>query len=174
MRIESWVGVASVSLMLLCGSLASADGRRCVRLTLPANVEFFSDLNHVVQGIYDRSPTFRSQCERIARASNLRVRVHINTRIPRVCRAWTVVQREGFQIRADVHLPPGTDYSELIGHEFEHLLEQVEGLDLRRLARVRGSGVWAVERELFESSRAQAAGRIVSAEFYKNRAGVTD
>jgi hypothetical protein len=79
------------------------------------------------------------------------------------------VKRQGFQIRADVHLPPGTDYSELIGHEFEHLLEQVEGLDLRRLARVRGSGVWSVERELFESDRAQDAGRIVAAEFYKNR-----
>jgi hypothetical protein len=166
MRIESWVGVAAVSLVLVYVGLASADGRRCVRLTLPQNVEFFSDLDHVVQRIYDRSPTFRSQCARIASASNLRVRVHINTRIPRVCRALTVVKRAGFQIQADVHLPPGTNYSELIGHEFEHLLEQVEGLDLRRLSRVRGSGVWSVERELFESGRAQDAGKVVAAEFY--------
>ena len=170
MRIESWVGGAVVSVLLWCGGMASADGRRCDRVTLPENVEFFSDLDRVVQRIYDRSPTFRSQCERIGSAPNLRVRVHIDTRIPRVCRALTVVKRQGFQIRADVHLPPGTDYSELIGHEFEHLLEQVEGLDLRRLARVRGSGVWSVERELFESDRAQDAGRIVAAEFYKNRA----
>ena len=174
MRVKSWVGVAAVSLVWLCDGLASADGQRCVRLTLPENVEFFSDLGRVIQRIYDRSPTFRSQCARIAGASNLRVRVHIDTRIPRVCRALTVVKRQGFEIRADVHLPPGTDYSELIGHEFEHLLEQIEGLDLRRLARVRGSGVWSVEREMFESVRAQDAGKVVAAEYYKSHARATD
>ena len=174
MRIESWVGVAMVGLVLLSGSATSAENGRCGRSTLPANVEFFSDLNRVVQRIYDRSPTFRWQCERIASAPHLRVRVHINTRIPRVCRALTVIQRQGFQIRADVHLRPGSDYSELIGHEFEHLLEQIEGLNLRRLARVRGSGVREVEHELFESDRAQDAGRVVAAEFYKNRAPATD
>ena len=174
MRIESWAGVAMVGLVLLSGSTTSAENRQCGRSTLPANVEFFSDLHRVVQRIYDRSPTFRLQCERIASASHLRVRVHINPRIPRVCRALTVIQRQGFQIRADVHLPPGSDYSELIGHEFEHLLEQIEGLNLRRLARVRGSGVREVEHELFESARAQDAGRVVAAEFYKNRARATD
>ena len=31
-----------------------------------------------------------------------------------------------------LHLPPSSDHAELLGHEFEHLLEQIEGLDLRR------------------------------------------
>jgi hypothetical protein len=53
---------------------------------------------------------------------------------------------------------------ELIGHEFEHLLEQIEGLDLKRLARVKGSGVRVLEGRVFETDRAQAAGRLVAAE----------
>jgi len=173
MRIESWVGV-TVSVVLLCGSATSADERECRRSTLPANVEFFSDLNRVVQRIYDRSPTFRSQCERIAKASNLRVRVYLNTRIPPAYRALTVVYRQGIEIQADVNVPPGSHLAEMIGHEFEHVLEQVEGINLQRLSTVRGSGVWAVEKHLFESIRAQDAGKIVGLEAYRNRARATD
>jgi len=174
MRIESWVGVL-VSVVLLYGSSMSADERECRRRsTLPANVELFSDLNRVVQRIYDRSPKFRSQCERIAKASNLRVRVHVNTRIPPAYRALTVVYRRGFETEADVNLPPGRHFAEMLGHEFEHVLEQVEGLNLQRLSTVRGSGVWAVEKHLFESLRAQDAGREVGLEVYRNRARATD
>ena len=65
---------------------------------------------------------------------------------------------------ADVHLPPNGGLIELIGHEFEHLLEQIEGLDLKRLAGVKGSGVRVLEGQVFETDRAQAAGRLVAAE----------
>jgi hypothetical protein len=173
MGFESRAGVLVV-LLLVCVSSASAERRQCRRSTLPSNVELLADLDEVLQRIYHRSATFRSQCERIARASNLRVRVHINTRIPRLCRALTIVQRQGYEIVADVHLPPASNHAELVGHEFEHLLEQIEGLDLRRLARVRGAGVREVERGMFETDRAQDAGKIVAMEVYASRARATD
>jgi hypothetical protein len=173
MRIESWVGVIA-SVMLLCGSVIAADPQECRRSPLPANVEFFPDSGRDVQRMYDRSPTFRSQCERIAKASNLRVRVYITTRIPASYRALTHLSREGRELRADVNVPPGVHFAEMLGHEFEHVLEQVDGVNLRRLAAVRGSGVWAVEKDLFESNRAQDAGRLVGLEVYRNGAKATD
>ena len=97
-------------------------------------------------------------------ADNLRVTVRIDTSIPSRCRAFTIVRRRGYDIRVDVHLPPSSSLTELVAHEFEHVLEQIEGLDLRRLARVKGSGVHEVEGLAFETDRAQAAGRVVAAE----------
>ena len=163
MRIESWVGVTAVLLLMFGGAIA-AEPQQCRRSPLPSNVELAHDLERVLGRIYDRSPAFRAQCERIASARNLRVTVRIDTSIPSRCRAFTIMQRRGSEIRADVHLPPSSGLTELVAHEFEHLLEQIEGLDLRRLARVKGSGVHESDRRVFETDRAQAAGRVVAAE----------
>jgi hypothetical protein len=84
--------------------------------------------------------------------------------MPSGYRAFTNIRRFGREIRADVHLPPGRWLTELVAHEFEHLLEQIEGLNLRVLSRTRGSGVREIERELFETDRAIRAGRVVEAE----------
>ena len=165
MRIESWAAVAAVCAVVAGGVAAAEPPQQCRRSLLPANVELLADLGRALNRIYDRSPTFRAQCERIRRAPHLRVRIRIDPSIPSRCRAFTIVQRLGHAIEADVHLPPSADHSELVAHEFEHLLEQIEGLNLRRLARVRGSGVHEIEREMFETDRAQAAGRLVAAEF---------
>jgi hypothetical protein len=86
-----------------------------------------------------------------------------------MCRAFTVVRRQGRVIRAEVNVPPGRDYAELVAHEFEHVIEQIEGLDLRRMSKTRGARVWEVERGWFESGRAVDAGRAVTAEVYHSR-----
>ena len=170
MEFRPWV-MAGMATVMVIVSAVNGGAERCQRPSLPRNVELFADFGHAFQRIYQRSPTFRAQCERIGDASNLRVRVRLNAALPRSCRAFTTVERySGGIIRAEVSLPPGSDYSELIGHEFEHLIEQIEGVNLRRLSRLRGSGVREVERELFESDRAQAAGRIVYEEVRQFRA----
>jgi len=168
MRIESWVGVTAVLLLMLSGAIAADEQQRCPRSPLPANIDMPRDLERVIRRIYDRSSAFRAQCERIAGANNLRVTVRIDTSIPGHCRAFTIVQRRGYDIRADVHLPPSHGLTELVGHEFEHVIEQIEGLNLRRLARVKGSGVHEAEGSLFETDRAQAAGRLVAAEAWRS------
>jgi len=164
MRIELCLGVTAVLLLMFGGAMAADEQQRCLRPPLPANVDMPRDLERVIRRIYDRSPAFRAQCQRIASAPNLRVRVRIDTSIPSRCRAFTIVQRQGHAIRADVHLPPTNGLTELVGHEFEHLIEQIEGLDLKRLARMKGSGVHEAEGRRFETDRAQAAGRVVAAE----------
>jgi hypothetical protein len=161
MGIESTVGMTAV-LLAMFGGVIAAEPQPCRRSPLPANVDLPRDLEPAIWLIYDRSPAFRAQCDRIAEAGHLRITVRIDPTIPYRCRAFTVVQRRRGQIRAQVHLRPSSDHAELLAHEFEHLLEQIEGIDIRRLSRVKGSGVREVEREMFETDRAQAAGRVVA------------
>jgi hypothetical protein len=164
MRFDGWAGGTLVILTML-GAAVAAEPQRCRSSPLPHNVEFHPrDLEAQIIRIYERSPTFRAQCARIIAAGNLRITVVIDTNIPSHCRAFSVIQRQRDRIRAEVHLPPSTNHSELLAHEFEHILEQIEGLDLRTLARIKGSGVREVQYDLFESDRAQSAGRIVVAE----------
>ena len=164
MRIELWVGRALLALTM-CGVALAAESQPCRISPLPPNVEFYPrDLEARIMRIYERSPTFRSQCARMKDAGYLRVVVVIDAAIPSYCRAFSVIQRQGDWIRAKVHLPPSTDHSELLAHEFEHILEQMEGLDLRTLARLKGSGVREVRYDVYESDRAQSAGRIVVGE----------
>ena len=172
MRVESWVGVMAV-LVTVFGSAIDAE-QQCRKSFLPANVHLLHDIERPLQRIYERAPSFRAQCDRIAATEGLRVTVRIDPLIPGRCRAFTVVRRSGRRILADVHLPPSADHAELIAHEFEHIIEQIEGLDLRKLASVKGSGVYEVEYAVFETDRAQAAGKIVKAEARRNQVPAAD
>ena len=162
MRVESWVGVMAM-LLAIFGSAIDAE-QPCRRSFLPANVSLLHDIEQPLRRIYERAPSFRAQCDRIAAAEGLRVTVRIDPLIPSRCRAFTVVRRAGRRVLADVHLPPSSDHAELLAHEFEHIIEQIEGLDLKKMSRVKGSGVYQVEYAVFETDRAQSAGRMVKAE----------
>lgn len=172
MRIELCVVATVMSLALFtvvigaeqeCRSQKHNDAS-AVSQTLPANVDVPRHLEPTLRRMYGRSPTFRTQCERIARARDLQVRMRIDHSIPTRCRAFTIIRRQGYEIRAEIHLPINADLPELVAHELEHVIEQIEGLNLRKLSRIKGAGVYEIDRELFESDRAQAAGRVVAAE----------
>ena len=173
MRIESWVGVMVV-LSVLFGCVLDAEQQQPRVFEIPANVRLLHDIELAIQFIYDRSPSFRTQLARIAEAGRLRVTIQIDPLIPSRCRAFTRLQRRGQRIRAEIHLPPSSDHAELLAHEFEHILEQIEGVDLRSQARVRGSGVSEVEYAVFETDRAQKAGRTVRAETRRNTSPAAD
>lgn len=161
MRMASTAGIV-MAIVLWCGTDAHADqSPACVTSD---NIETSQELIRMMRRLSEQSPTFKRQCHLIGAAPQLRVSIGIDPHIPRKCRAFTVFHRNGRQLRARVHLPPSANHAELIAHEFEHVIEQLEGLDLPQLAQVRGSGVRELEGELFETARAQAAGRTVAAE----------
>ena len=165
MRTAYRAGVVMRFVLALCGTGVRADqATPCAGTNVGANIEASPEFVRMMQRLSNRSPTFKTQCDRIAAAPHLRVRIQVEPQMPNYCRAFTEIRRVGRQLRADVHLPPAADHSELIAHEFEHLIEQLDGLDLRQLSRVRGSGVREIERELFESDRAVAAGRLAASE----------
>ena len=118
------------------------------------------------------SPTFRRQCSRIASTPNLRVEI-----VPALLggsasgAALTRIVRSERGIEATVQLGPSGDPVLLIAHEFEHILEQLDGVDLPVMATRVATGVRVVPGTgHFETERAIAAGRQVADEVRRGRA----
>jgi hypothetical protein len=132
-----------------------------VRSAIPTNIQaglLAQDIETLIQA----SPTFRAQCERIAAARYLRVVVEL-VQIAGGPRAETTITRyQAGAVRADVRISFGQDYHELIAHEFEHVIEQLEGVDLRSEAD--HGRAWLVDAHVFETRRASEAGRRVRRE----------
>ncbi len=63
-----------------------------------------------------------------------------------------------------VEVAPVADQAGWIAHEFEHILEQLDGQDLPVLARRQARGVWRSVDGMIETTRATDAGRRVLAE----------
>lgn len=124
--------------------------------SLPSNIDAGLLQPNVIE-LLQRSPTFRQQCQRIAAARVLRVSLHVGTAVEVGALAQTVITRyEAGGIRADVTLRFSEDYLQLLAHEFEHILEQVEGVDLRDEA---ASGrAWRTPSGAWETRRAFNAG----------------
>jgi hypothetical protein len=168
--------IGALAAMLTWGILLRAEpAQQCQPSNLPSNMELSPTVSRILEALYMQSPTFRGQCERIASTKTLRVIVRLDSAMRTNCRAFTTFRRSGREIRADVHLPPSPAIVELAAHEFEHVLEQIDGLNLRRLARISGTGVREIDRELFETDRAQRVGRAVATEAMReSRAPLAD
>jgi len=166
MRVSrSGLVTGALIVLLNLANVNTQETEDCQILVLPANVGLPKGFEQVVTNLYRQSPTFRAQCDKIAAAPNLSVSVRIDPIMNSSCRAFTVFRRRPTSLVADVHLPPTRALlAELIGHEFEHIVEQIEGVDLSALADIRGSGVHRVDKGLFETDRAQKTGQAVANE----------
>lgn len=136
---------------------------------LPSNVSMPKDLKPMLRQMIERSPTFRLQCQKISDATQLRIAIEL---VPRLlecqCRALSNIKRydTGFILIKVQVIVPNVHLVEVIGHEFEHALEQVEGLDLRTLASTQSEHVYKSEGGGFETKRAMRAGSAIEQEFY--------
>jgi hypothetical protein len=119
------------------------------------------------------SPTFRRQCLRIAADLTVTVRLHSTAALwMHAARAMTNFERANGRIEADVYFTGIEDMPELIAHEFEHIIEQIDQIDLALLATLPGTGVYRADSEglMFETTRATRAGLAVERElreFYR-------
>jgi hypothetical protein len=132
-------------------------------------LQISSELQKPVDRMLRVSPTFLSQYCRIVRATGLLVGVRMDIELmERRLRARSVVRRyrSGLVVVA-VAIAPGPRNEEWIAHEFEHILEQLDGLDLSKLARMRARQVWFSGPALIETHRAIEAGRVVRDEVRK-------
>ncbi len=133
---------------------------------VPVNLSASSQLRDTIGVISSRSPTFRRQCSFIAATRHLAIRIReAGPRGDRPYAARTIIRRHQFgAITADVELHTPFDPAEIIAHEFEHVIEQVQGLNLRLLSFVVGSGVVRSDDGSFETRRAVIAGHRVARE----------
>ena len=148
------------------GALSSAETAPCAAhgavVRLPETIQVADDLRRPVDSMLRKSTAFRSQCRQIARVPQLYARVRIDARLAdKPYRARTTIHRlPSGAIVADIDITPVGDPTEWLAHEFEHLIEQIDGLELSELAR-RRQGAWHSIDDMFEPDRAIRMGRTV-------------
>jgi len=132
----------------------------------PANVVIPGIYRPIVEAMLQQSATFRRQCQRIAADHLLQVDITIHPQRDHAARAMTHFTRRGNQLVATIELFPPGDQIELIAHEFEHVIEQLDGIDLAAQASLPDTGVRAVATEglVFETIRAARTGVRVAQE----------
>lgn len=133
----------------------------------------------LVAEMCQRAPTFRRQVIRLTRQSGLEVTVAPG-RFPAGgrTRARTKMTLVGGQLRtASVEVPEGEPrlLVELVAHEFEHIVEQLDGVDLAAWSGRSGvSRVGGLDSgSPFETERAREVGRLVAGEFRAAGAEIT-
>jgi hypothetical protein len=134
----------------------------------PPNLLVSSMYLPLVESMLRDSPTFRRQCVRIAAAHGLTVHLSIGSApMSSGVRAITRMRRSGTgHLTADVNIGFRENAQELIAHEFEHIIEQLDGVDLAARAALANTGVTLIGHttDRFETTRAQRAGLKVVAE----------
>ena len=133
------------------------------RSEMPANIRpamFQRD----VQRLLERSETFREQCSRIAAARYLRVVFNVARSLPEGSRAQTTIERyQAGAMVAFVTLKFAEDYVELIPHELEHVIEQLDHVRLPQEAARQQA--WRSRNGAYETRRAMAVGLRARQEF---------
>ena len=170
--IFTFLSVASLAFPALA---RQSDSRPCPQDLTPVSPEPISNmriddmLKPVVSALLMKSATFRRQWDTISASRFIRVTIVLRPGMQEAdsTRARTEVSHFAYGgMRARIELPNATELTELLAHELEHVLEQLEGLDLRALAGRRGQGVAEVQKGLYETARARAAGLQVYQEVY--------
>ena len=140
---------------------------------LPRNLIVAEIYRPLVESMRRRSPTFRRQCDRIAAARHLLIEIKPEPpRGPGQPQGFTEIRRyQHGRILAAVRVPSSFRLPELIAHELEHVLEQLDGVDLRAKASLPSSGVRICEcagGTTFETSRAVSMGLRVARELERS------
>ena len=138
------------------------------QLAIPSNI-FVSDMYRpLVESMLRGSPTFRRQCVRIAGEPTLSVYLVVDPPPRRYfVRATTRLTRDDRgRLTATVHISPFENTEELIAHELEHIIEQLDGVDLAKHAAQPRTGVFAIDSNgsMFETMRARRMGLKVASE----------
>ena len=137
---------------------------------LPGNVNAAEARRPLLYTMWQRSPTFRAQCARIERAPTLQV---VLTQVRRTQAsgggARTEFTKSHRRLHAALTVSLGLSSNaliELIAHELEHVIEQLDGVQLTRGAQ---KGVFRDAKGTFETARAAHIGRQVVSEVRRAR-----
>lgn len=148
------------------GVAAGAETIVSTTVVVPQTIQISPELQPDIDSMLQLSATFRRQFERMAGAPMLLVSARVDpTFTQRAFRARSIIRRyhSGLLVVA-VEIGPGRRQAEWIAHEFEHVLEHLDGLTLSDLADRRQSGVWYSGEAMIETVRAIRAGRAVLGE----------
>ena len=136
----------------------SAAGQPC---HIPVTIATSDQIRQQVVMMIERSETFRQQCQRLD-IPHLSVQIRTDPQISeRPYRARTIITRSTTGTIAWVSLAAFGDPTEWLAHEFEHIIEQLDGVDVPQLAGLSRRDAWCTGENMFETARAIQAGRRV-------------
>jgi hypothetical protein len=132
---------------------------------LPPNLTYSLVYRDLLHSMLRKSATFRRQCQRLAHAEAVTVTLRTaSTSAPITARAQTNIVRVQGGLRATVEIRALDDAAELVAHELEHVIEQIDGIDLKKQSLQPGKGVTECQDGSFETVRAVRVGRLVAQE----------
>jgi hypothetical protein len=156
---------ARLPLLLICALVMPMPvmAQEAPETPLPRGLYVAPCLRETVDAMMERSPTFRAQMEALTRARAIGVAIGLvasnTTSRPAEATMW---RYESGLLLASIRIHAVSNKEELIAHEIEHVLEQVERVPLEALARS-GDEAWRTG-DAFETRRAIDAGRRVASE----------
>ena len=119
----------------------------------------------VVERMLARSSTFRRQCARLAAATHVFVSIRSEPSRRTRASALTEIQRHpGGRVDAVVWIGPSERLTELIAHEIEHIIEQLDGVDLASGHASATAVRLTADSDAYETTRAVATGQRVARE----------
>ena len=138
---------------------------------VPVSIQADARFEPVVAALLRDSATFARQCDRIDGEAVVAVRT-LPKNEESCCRARATIRRyDSGAIIAIIELPAfktDIEYAELLGHEFEHILEQIDGVDLGTHG-YRVAGFAEGPGTAYETERARRAGTAVADEIANRR-----
>lgn len=158
------IWTALLAVVTLASSIAATTPEEPARrVPLPANVVIDAAIRDEVEELVALSPTLARQFAVVGAApAKVEIRVSL-ARLPAFRRAEATISRyEAGFVAAQITLPPSADFAELLAHEIEHVVEQIEGVDLRAIART--GGATQDVSGIYETVRARDAGRAAAHE----------
>ena len=164
-----------VLVMLLTTPLAAQQAADPAAM-IPFNMQVNPMLVQIVTTLLAASPSFAAQCAQIAGARFVRVTINPVMSSSTTSRgsARTAMRRfSAGALIAIVEMPvPLTmaEYAELFGHELEHVIEQIDGVDLQAITDAR-EGATRLAGGAYETVRARRAGRLIAEQIERPRAG---
>jgi hypothetical protein len=165
------IGLALFILFVNNGFAQRGPDNRHQNASATTSIQFAQALRSSVDQMLERSGTFREQYRRIAETQSLMVGVLVDVRLCQTTdRARTTFRRyQSGLIVADVVIAPGSHPGEWIAHEFEHILELLDGRNLPQLASNHAKDVWYSGSDVIETDRAIRAGRTVRDEMRQSQ-----
>lgn len=130
--------------------------------TVPPHVHVAALLKKPVHDLLERSETFRAQMATLSRTHALGVAIVFEASSVGPPAEAVVRRYDTGAIVAIIYIRSVHNQEELLAHEVEHLIEQIERVPIARLAQQQRD-VWRVGNS-YESARAIAAGRRVRRE----------
>jgi hypothetical protein len=132
--------------------------------SLPSNLLVPPAYQSAVRTMWRRSTTFRRQCSRIGHAAGLTVVLRSGPATAGVRARTQIAFGPGGRVYATVEINRVRDEVELIAHEIEHIIEQLDGVDLVSTASRVATGVDQIAHDEFETRRAIRIGVKVARE----------